>query len=135
MRMLALSYGRFAGVAMLIVRVIVGLIMVAHGWQKLMGGPANFGGLLAQLGVPLPTLMAWVVMLVELGRRRSAHRRAAVSAGRPAAHDRPRRCDPAREGQCWAYRSPGTGGWSGAGLGPDRRVLGDPLHGPWESVA
>src|ERR687896_760013 len=67
MRMLALSpLNRLAGLAPLIVRVIVGVIMAAHWWQKLSGGPANFGGFLAQLGVPLPTLMAWVVTLVEL---------------------------------------------------------------------
>ena len=66
MRMLALSYGRFAGVAPVIVRVIVGVIMAAHGWQKLAGGPANFGQMLGQMGVPLPTLTAWVVTLVEL---------------------------------------------------------------------
>jgi putative oxidoreductase len=67
MRMLALSpLERLAGLAPLIVRVIVGVIMVAHGWQKLMGGPANFGAFLAQLGVPLPTLMGYVVTFVEL---------------------------------------------------------------------
>ena len=40
--------------------------MAAHGLQKLRGGPANFGGLLAQLGVPAPTLIAYVVTFVEL---------------------------------------------------------------------
>jgi uncharacterized membrane protein YphA (DoxX/SURF4 family) len=51
MRMLALSpMNWLAGLAPLIVWVIVGVIMAAHGWQKLAGGPANFGGLLAQLG-------------------------------------------------------------------------------------
>jgi putative oxidoreductase len=33
---------------------------------KLLAGPGNFGGFLAQLGVPLPTLMGYVVTLVEL---------------------------------------------------------------------
>jgi putative oxidoreductase len=66
-RTLALSpLNRLAEFAPLVVRVIVGVIMSAHGWQKLMGGPANFAGGLAQLGVPLPGLMAWVVTLVEL---------------------------------------------------------------------
>jgi putative oxidoreductase len=40
--------------------------MFAHGLQKLQGGPANFGGLLSQLGVPALELMAYVVTLVEL---------------------------------------------------------------------
>ncbi len=57
---------RFAGLAPLVVRVIVGIIMAAHGWQKLQGGPANFGQGLAGLGVPLPVFMAYVVTFVEL---------------------------------------------------------------------
>jgi putative oxidoreductase len=66
-RTLALSpLNRLAEFAPLVVRVIVGVIMSAHGWQKLMGGPANFAEPLTQLGVPLPGLMAWVVTLVEL---------------------------------------------------------------------
>src|SRR5919202_6521645 len=55
-----------AGYAPLVVRVLVGVVMPAHGWQKLQGGPANFGQALAGLGVPLPTLMAYVVTFVEL---------------------------------------------------------------------
>src|SRR3712207_8350232 len=43
--------------------IIAGLIMAAHGFQKLQAGPGNFGGFLAQLGVPLPTLMGYVVTL------------------------------------------------------------------------
>lgn len=67
MRSLALSpLNQLAGLAPLVVRVVVGLIMALHGFQKLQGGPANFGGFLAQLGVPLPTLMGFVVTFVEL---------------------------------------------------------------------
>ena len=41
--------------------------MAAHGWQKLQGGPANFGSqALANLGVPLPGFMGYVVTFVEL---------------------------------------------------------------------
>ena len=68
MRTLALSpMNRLAEFAPLVVRVIVGVIMAAHGLQKFLAGPANFGGFLAQLGVPAPTLMGYVVTLVELG--------------------------------------------------------------------
>jgi putative oxidoreductase len=68
MRTLALSpFAGLAGIAPLIVRVIVGIIMAVHGFQKLVGGPANFGAFLQQLGVPLPTLMGYVVTFVELG--------------------------------------------------------------------
>ncbi|CAA9425625.1 MAG: hypothetical protein AVDCRST_MAG22-2886 [uncultured Rubrobacteraceae bacterium] len=67
MRTLALSpMDRLAELAPLVVRAIVGVIMAAHGLQKLLGGPANFGGVLGQLGVPAPTLMAFVVTFVEL---------------------------------------------------------------------
>src|SRR3989337_2390810 len=67
MRTLSLSpMARLAGLAPLTVRIIVGIIMFAHGLQKLQGGPANFGGLLSQLGVPAPEFMAYVVTFVEL---------------------------------------------------------------------
>jgi putative oxidoreductase len=67
MRRLSLSpLARLAGIAPLAVRIMVGIIMFAHGLQKLQGGPANFGGLLSQLGVPAPELMAYVVTFVEL---------------------------------------------------------------------
>ena len=55
-----------AGYAPLVVRVLGGVVMAAHGWQKLQGGPANFGQALAGLGVPLPELMAYLVTFVEL---------------------------------------------------------------------
>lgn len=60
------SMAQFAGFAPLVARVIVGVIMFAHGLQKLIGGPANFGLALDGLGVPLPVFMAFVVVLVEV---------------------------------------------------------------------
>jgi putative oxidoreductase len=68
-RVLGLSSiaSQLAGFAPLVARVIVGVIMVAHGLQKLSGGPANFGErALANLGVPLPVFMAYVVTFTEL---------------------------------------------------------------------
>ena len=56
-----------AGFAPLILRVMAGIIMAVHGWQKLQGGPANFGSqALANLGVPLPVFMGYVVTFAEL---------------------------------------------------------------------
>jgi putative oxidoreductase len=55
-----------AGYAPLVVRVLVSVIMVAHGWQKLQAGPEGFGQALAGLGVPLPVLMAYLVTFVEV---------------------------------------------------------------------
>jgi putative oxidoreductase len=69
MRTLSLSpIARLAGFVPLVVRVILGIIMVAHGLQKLTQmGPANFGQqALANLGVPLPMFMGYVVTFVEL---------------------------------------------------------------------
>jgi putative oxidoreductase len=58
---------QFTGFAPLILRVMAGIVMAAHGWQKLQGGPANFGSqALANLGVPLPVFMGYVVTFVEL---------------------------------------------------------------------
>ena len=58
---------QFAGFAPLILRVMAGIVMAAHGWQKLQGGPANFGSqALANLGVPLPVFMGYVVTFAEL---------------------------------------------------------------------
>src|SRR5215210_6905429 len=69
MRTLSLSpVARLAGLAPLVVRVIVGVIMFAHGLQKLTQmGPGNFGEqALAGLGVPLPVLMGYLVTFVEV---------------------------------------------------------------------
>ncbi len=59
---------RLASLAPLAVRLIVGIIMLAHGWQKLTEmGPGNFGGqMLAGLGVPLPVFTGYVVTFVEI---------------------------------------------------------------------
>lgn len=61
------SVGKLAGFAPLVTRVITGIIITVHGWQKLTElGPANFGGqALANLGVPLPVFMGYVVTFTE----------------------------------------------------------------------
>ena len=69
MRTLSLSpLSRLASLAPLAVRLIVGIIMLAHGWQKLTEmGPGNFGGqMLAGLDVPLPVFVGYdVVTFIE----------------------------------------------------------------------
>lgn len=53
MRALTLApLSQLAGLTPLIVRMIVGMLMIAHGAQKLQMGPANFGQGLAGRGVP-----------------------------------------------------------------------------------
>lgn len=69
MNILALApLGRLAGAAPVVVRVIVGVIMLAHGWGKLTGpgGPVGVGGFLAGEGVPAPTFFGYVLTFGEL---------------------------------------------------------------------
>ncbi|HEX6808456.1 MAG TPA: DoxX family membrane protein [Gemmatimonadaceae bacterium] len=46
-------------------RVVVGVGFVVHGYAKWTHGPANFGNLLQQIGVPLPLPTAWLVTGLE----------------------------------------------------------------------
>ncbi|MBA3373673.1 MAG: DoxX family protein [Euzebyaceae bacterium] len=57
-----------AGAAPVVLRVVIGLVMAAHGWQKLtMMGPANFGSdMLAGLGIPAPVAFGYLVTVTEL---------------------------------------------------------------------
>jgi putative oxidoreductase len=52
--------------AVLPLRVVVGYGFLAHGVAKLARGPESFGRLLHLIGVPLPTITAWVVTLAEV---------------------------------------------------------------------
>lgn len=53
-------------VALLIVRIIVGIIFVFHGYQKWQMGFKNVAGFLTSLNFPLPQLFAYVLTLTEL---------------------------------------------------------------------
>lgn len=48
-------------------RILLGIGFMVHGFPKLFSGEghAQFQGMLGQLGVPLPSLMSWVVGIVE----------------------------------------------------------------------
>ena len=48
------------------IRLIVGYGFVAHGYAKMVRGPAQFAGVLHALGVPAPQVMAWATIVVEL---------------------------------------------------------------------
>jgi putative oxidoreductase len=53
---------------LLLLRVALGLVFIAHGAQKLfMMGIPNVAGFLGQLGVPFPGLNAVLLVAVELG--------------------------------------------------------------------
>jgi putative oxidoreductase len=57
------SWDRWALVPL---RLVVGYGFLAHGLAKWSRGPAGFGRLLHQIGVPLPEVMAWAVTLLEV---------------------------------------------------------------------
>ena len=68
--MLENIFSPFSDWGLLILRIAMGIIFLAHGWPKLnpngpMKGPAGFAGFLKQMGVPLPMFFAWVVALME----------------------------------------------------------------------
>jgi putative oxidoreductase len=52
---------------MTILRIVIGIVFFTHGYMKLfkmgIGGTVGF---FTHLGIPLPTVMAWVVCLVEV---------------------------------------------------------------------
>ncbi|MGH9466836.1 MAG: DoxX family protein [Terriglobales bacterium] len=47
-------------------RLLIGIGFMAHGLAKWTRGPAKFGLLLQQAGVPFPSHTAWLVTLVEV---------------------------------------------------------------------
>jgi putative oxidoreductase len=47
-------------------RLVIGFGFMAHGWAKLSRGPAGFARLLEQIGVPFPSVTAWISTLMEL---------------------------------------------------------------------
>jgi putative oxidoreductase len=51
----------------MILRIVLGLIFVAHGGAKLFGdgGPGSIAGFLGSLGIPVPILTAWLLTLFE----------------------------------------------------------------------
>jgi putative oxidoreductase len=53
--------------ALLLARVGLGVVFLAHGWQKLFtNGVDGTSAFFGQAGVPLPTLSAWFAAVVEL---------------------------------------------------------------------
>jgi putative oxidoreductase len=53
--------------ALLILRIVIGVIFIAHGWQKLfIFGLAGAGAGFASMGVPFPNIMGPVVGVVEI---------------------------------------------------------------------
>jgi putative oxidoreductase len=52
--------------APLIIRIVVGVLFIIPGLQKL-ADPSGIIGMLGSLGFPAPTLLGWVLLLSEIG--------------------------------------------------------------------
>lgn len=48
-----------------ILRVVLGVIFIAHGAPRLFGGVEGLEGFLGSLGIPLPLVAAWFLTLLE----------------------------------------------------------------------
>ena len=57
---------RLAGWAPLPLRLIIGYGFMAHGFAKLGRGADHFAGILQALGMPEPTLLSWITIIVEI---------------------------------------------------------------------
>ncbi len=67
MDLLKLKFLRpLAPYAPLLLRLVVGIIMVNHGWQKFSDGAEGVAGFFGGLGIPMAAAMAWIVIIVEL---------------------------------------------------------------------
>lgn len=67
MDLLKLKFLRpIAPYATLLLRVALGVIMMNHGWSKFSGGAAGVSGFFGGLGIPVPAVAAWIVIIVEL---------------------------------------------------------------------
>ena len=54
-------------IALLLARVLLGGVLIAHGWQKVAGGMDGVIRGFAGMGIPMPAAAAWFTALVELG--------------------------------------------------------------------
>ena len=53
------------GLGLATLRIVLGVIFLAHGWPKLAGGIDGTAAVLGSLSVPMPTIFAWALALLE----------------------------------------------------------------------
>src|SRR3954469_7605292 len=59
--------GMHPGLAIVLLRIATGLLVAPHGIRKLLAGPTQaIGASIAQRGLPLPDVLAWLVTVGEL---------------------------------------------------------------------
>ena len=59
------AFARFRPAVPLILRVVLGALFIAHGFQKISHGMPDFARTVAHLGFPMPALFAWAAALSE----------------------------------------------------------------------
>ncbi len=59
-------FGGLSGWATIPLRVAIGIIFAAHGWQKFAGGLDRVAQFFGSVGIPLPEVFAFIVAFVEL---------------------------------------------------------------------
>lgn len=57
--------GRSSDLGPLLLRIGVGVVFAAHGWQKLDNGVGNFAPMLVAQNVPAPEVVAWLITIAE----------------------------------------------------------------------
>ena len=55
-----------AAIGLAVLRIVVGVTYILHGWPKLMDGARGTAQFFGQLGIPVPTASAWLVTLLEV---------------------------------------------------------------------
>src|SRR6266496_6628084 len=63
--MLEKIFGYYRDYSLFVLRAFLGIVFLTHGTLKFLGGVQGFAGYLEQHGVPLPGLMAPIVMAIE----------------------------------------------------------------------
>lgn len=53
------------GLGLALLRIVVGIVFIAHGWPKLAGGMEGTAGYFGSLGIPAAGLAAWFIALLE----------------------------------------------------------------------
>jgi len=69
--MLDIALSQFSALAILILRVFIGVIFIVHGWAKVdprskMGGMSGWGKILGQMGIPAAAFFGYLNPLWEL---------------------------------------------------------------------
>jgi len=61
-----LNIRQTAPYGLMILRVVLGIAFVIHGWSKFSGGVDGVAGFFTSLNIPAPSLVAYIVSIVEL---------------------------------------------------------------------